>query len=296
MNRLQNLLMIPVTMYLMRYTVILPVIKVYGFEFQQNNYTFFCLALSLICMSAAGYAINDYFNPSTTLSKGEGIASKKIVLYITLCASGILLGGYVVWKAGMMNLILVYVLAAAALWMYSAFYRRQILIGYIVIAMLSALVPISVLLDIQLIYSFYRQFAINFNFALFWIIGVSVFIFVTMFLYEMIKDIEEFESNINYDWKTLPFVMGDRFTKQVIIGVNAAIIAMLCLAYSKYEVFFAHVSKYLSFLYILLLLIIPLLYISWKVYKATTGDDYRRAGNIMKIVWLAGVSYSSFFF
>jgi len=293
MNRLQNLLiMIPVTLYMMRYTVIFPLIKEYGFEFQLSSFTFLCLGLSLICMAAAGYAISDYFEKFPEQIQWD----KSIALYIILCLSGILLGGYVTLEVGMSKLIFLYIVVAILLWMYSAIYKRQILIGNIIIAMISAMIPLSVLLDIPPIYSFYGQFAINLNFAVFWIIGIAIFIFVTVFLYAIIKDIEEFEANIDYDWKTLPFVMGDRYTKKVIIGINTAIITMLFFVYFKFEIFFIQNSPFISFFYLISLLIIPLLYITWKVYKAVTPNDYRQAGNTIKILWLAALAYSGFFF
>ena len=298
-NRLQNLLMIPVTMYLIRYTVILPVIKSYGINFQLNNITFLCLSLSLICMSAAGYAISDYLdkpqNSSSTLPAGKEGDVRPIVTYIILCITGISLGGYVTWKTEMLNLIFVYIVVSVVLWLYSAIYKRQILTGNIIIAMLTALIPISVLLDIPPLYSFYGQFVFNLNFAVYWIIGVAVFIFLTEFLRNIIKDLEEFESDDDYDWKTLPFVMGDRFTKQTIISINTAIIAILCFVYFRYEIFLAQSSNYFSLFYFLFLLVIPLLLISWTIYKASAGADYRRAGNIMKLVMVAGVAYSGFF-
>ena len=243
MNRLLNLLiMIPVTLYLMRYTVILPVLMEYDIGFQLSSFTFLCLVLSLMCMAAAGYAISDYFEKFPEQIRWH----KTILLYIILCIAGILLGGYVTLEAGVSKLIFVYVIVAILLWMYSAVYKRQILTGNIIIAMLSSMIPLSVLLDIPPIFCLYGQFAVNLNFAVFWIIGITIFIFLTLFSYVIIKDLEEFESNINYDWKTLPFVMGDRYTKQVIICVNTAIIAMIFGVYFRFEMFFFNISKYYS--------------------------------------------------
>jgi len=258
-------------------------------------------------MSAANYAISRHFDkhpnhksphnsPACGNAQNKSVfLQKTIVAYFLFCAIGIFLGGYATFKAGMSNLTFVYIIVAVLLWLNSSVYRRQMLVGNIIIAIFSAMVPISVLLDIPPIYSFYGQSAFNLNFAVIWIIGIAIFIFVTMFSYEMIKDIEEFESDINYDWKTLPFVMGDRFTKKVIIGVNAAIIAMLFFVCFMFGIF-TNTYKYFSFFYIFLFLVIPLLYIIWKIYKASSGDNYRRAGAVMKLVMYVGVAYSVFSF
>jgi hypothetical protein len=59
-----------------------------------------------------------------------------------------------------------------------------------------------------------------------------------------------------------------------------------------YLIFLRQMSGYFSFFYLLLLLVIPLAFISWKVLKSTTDSDYRRAGNWMKWVMFAGTAYS----
>ena len=202
--------------------------------------------------------------------------------------AGIVFGGYVAQEAGVPKLTAAYILASVMIWMYPSVFKNQILTGNIVIATLSALVPMAVLIDIPPIYGFYGQSAINLNTAVFRISGFSVFIFATVLSREIIKDIEEFETDDYYDWKTLPFVMGAAFAKRAVIGVNAAIILMLCFLH----VFFMRgLACLFSFFYMLPLMIVPLVFISRKVHKAIDGDDYRRAGNPVKLVILAGIVY-----
>ena len=299
--RFPNLLMIAFTQYVMRYAVIMPLVQLYDVKFRLNGFTFFCVVFSTICTAAAGYAINDYFDIKTDqinrpgkVVVGKAINRHKTVLtHGILCAAGILLGGYVTWMAGIPELVLLYVVVAGILWLYSFTYKRQFLIGNIIAALFSALVPMMALLDIPPIYSAYGTFLLeqgaNLNFAVFWILGICVFAFLTTFSHEIIKDAEAFEGDVAYGCRSLPVVLGDRYTKWSIIGVNASIIVMLGLVY---QIFLRQMSGYFSFFYLLLLLVIPLAFISWKVLKATTDSDYRRAGNWMKWVMLAGTAYS----
>ncbi len=299
--RFPNLLMIAFIQYMMRYAVILPLAQSHGVEFQLSDFDFFCLVFSTMCTAAAGYAINDYFDVKTDKINrpGKVVVGRKIsrrrtmMTHIVFCALGILLGGYVTWKAGIPELVLVYIMVAGMLWLYSSIYKRQFLIGNIIVALFSALVPMMALLDIPPIYRENGQLLLdegaNLDFAVFWILGVAVFAFLTTLSREIVKDAEDFEGDVAYGCRSLPIVLGDRCTKWTIIGINMVIVAMLGIVYGY---FLRHVANCFSFFYILLLLVIPIVFISWKVHKAAGNDDYRRVGDWMKLVMLAGIAYS----
>ena len=299
--RFPNLLMIAFTQYVMRYAVIFPLARTYGVEFQLSGFTFFLLVFSTMCTAAAGYAINDYFdvktdkiNRSGKVVVGNKIGRRKTVLiHIIICATGIILGGYVTWKADIAALVLVYMVIAAMLWLYSLIYKRQFLIGNIIVALFSALVPMMVLMDIPPIYRLYGRFLLeqgaNLNYAIFWISGVAAFVFLTTLSREIIQDAEDFEGDAAYGCRSLPIVMGDQFTKWTIIGINTAVLVLLGLVY----VFFLHyIGGWFSLFYLLLLLAAPLVFINWKVHRAATSDDYRRAALWTRRVMLAGIVYN----
>ena len=298
--RFPNLLMIAFTQYMMRYAVIYPLVRLYGVEFQLNGFIFFCIVFSTMCTAAAGFVINDYFDIKTDkINRPEKVVVGRTIdrrstmkIHIVLSATGILLGGFVSWKVGVPKLVLIYIMVAGILWLYSLIYKRQFLIGNIIVALFSALVPLMALLDIPPIYKFYGQFLIdhdaNFNFAIFWILSVAGFSFLTTLSYEIIKDAEDFEGDAAYGCRSLPIVMGDRYTKWTIIGINTVVVGLLALVYGC---FLHAIAGYFSFFYILLLLAIPIVMINWKVYQATTSAHYRQAGKWMKLVRLAGIVY-----
>jgi len=299
--RFPNLLMIAFTQYVMRYAVILPLARLHGMELQMSGFTFFCVVFSTICTAAAGYAINDYFDVKTDkinrpgkVVVGKTIARRKAVMtHIILSASGVLLGGFVTWRAGIPELVLVFIVVAGMLWLYSSIYKRLFLIGNIIVALFFALVPMMALLDIPPIYRVYETFLLekdaNLNFAVFWILGVAAFAFLITLSHQIIKDAKDFEGDAAYGCRSLPIVLGDRYAKCTIIGINASIVVILAL---MYHFFLRQLAGTFTFFYMLLLLVVPITFISWEVLKATTSNDYRRAGNQMKWVMLAGIAYS----
>jgi 4-hydroxybenzoate polyprenyltransferase len=303
--RFPNLLIIAFTQWMMRYAIIQPVVRMYGFELQMSGFTFFCLVLSTICTAAAGYAINDYFdvkadyiNRPDDVVVGKTISRRKAMLaHIVLCVSGILLGGYVTWSAGVAKFVLIYLFVAGMLWLYSFIYKRQFLIGNIIVAFFTALVPLMPLLDIPPVYSAYHQdFAgtgINLNLAVEWILGFAGFAFLTTLSREIIKDAEDFEGDVAYGCRSLPVVLGSTCTKWVIICTNTVITGAVACIFWKY-LRYAPTGQfdYFSLIYLSVSLIVPLSWVSRLVYKTVTNNDYRKAGNVMKIIMLAGTAYS----
>jgi len=292
MKRVQVLVVIPLLTYFKRYTVIYPLIKTYDIEFQLSCFSFLCLVLAMMCLCVS-YLIVDFFDRSRPVSgldpdRGPNTSGKSFFWFATVCAVGLIPTAYLTWKTGEISILYVYFSVAIVLWLLANVYRKQMLVGNLVIAILSALIPLTVLLDINQLQGFYGKYALIFDFATYSIIGFALFVFLTVLVYDMICDIAEFESDVDYDWKTLPFVMGDRFTKKVIIAIIATIIAALFYAYIKYEIFFNTIGILFSFFYLLFLLVIPLLFTIWKIHKASSGNDYRSAGNIIKLVILAG--------
>ena len=298
--RFPNLLALAFAQYVMRYAVILPLVRFYGAEPHLSGFDFFCLVFATICTAAAGYVINDYFDVKTDkinrpgkVVVGRAIARRKAVMtHIMLAAAGVLTGGYVTWKAGMPELALVFMFVAGMLWLYSSIYKRLFLIGNVIVALFFALVPLLTLLDIPPVYKRYGDILLekgaNLDFAAYWILGVSAFVFLTALSHQIIKDAEDFEGDAAYGCRSLPIVLGNRTTKRVIVGINAAVAVMIG---AMYLLFLKNIAGIFSLCY-MLTLFAPLAFISWKVSNANSGSDYRRAGNLMKVVMLAGIAYS----
>lgn len=60
--RWPNLLVVALTQYLFRYAVILPVLNFYEIDPVFTHLDFFLLVMATLLLTAAGYAINDYFD------------------------------------------------------------------------------------------------------------------------------------------------------------------------------------------------------------------------------------------
>ena len=146
--RFSNLLVIALSMYLVRYCIIKPILFFEELTLSLNNIDFLFLVLSVVMIAAAGYVINDYFDIRVDrINKpGKVIVGKKIsrrkamILHPILSFSGFIAGSYVAWKAGNLWLIFIFIFAILLLWFYTTKFQRRYLSGNVIIAFLSAFV------------------------------------------------------------------------------------------------------------------------------------------------------------
>ena len=302
--RIQNLFIIAFTQYLMRYAVIFPMLESKGFESQFSDLNFFFLVLTTVILAAAGYVINDYFDTKTdllnrpeTVVVGKHIKRRSaMTLHIVLNIAGIILGFYISWQINLWKLVYIYVLITGLLWFYSSSYKKMFLIGNIIVAILTALVPLmTVLYEIPPLNAKYTEvlLRINENFydVFFWIMGFSLFAFITTLNREIIKDTEDFEGDNAYGSRSLPVVAGIKISKIVTVIISFVTIGLIIFTYFYY-IHIPQAVDYISMIYILILLIIPTLYLIYKIYKAKEKNDWESAGNLSKLIMLFGILYA----
>lgn len=297
--RYKNLLIIILTQYLMRWSIIKPILEVYNFKLQFSELNFLFLVLATVFITAAGYVINDYFDTKTdlvnrpdTVIVGRVLNRRwAILLHVILNTIGISLGVYISFYIGIPLLAIVFVLITGILWFYSTTYKRQLLIGNIIVAILTALVPLMVVLfEIPLLNKEYgllmHEMRTNFVHIILWVSAFSLFAFLLTMIREIIKDVEDFEGDSAYGRKTMPIVLGVLNTKIVI--TTFIITTLFSLLYLN----FRFLNDLFTLIYFIVFLIIPLLFLLYKIIVANNKKDYHRASNLSKLIMLAGILYS----
>lgn len=297
--RLPNLLIIPFVQYCMRFCIIEPILRVNGFALQLTEIQFLFLVLSTIFLAAAGYVINDYFDVKIDLiNKPDSVIVSKSIprrtamaMHIVFNSIGILLGLYLVYIIKIYIIALVYFVVAGLFWYYSTTYKRQFLVGNFVVAFLTALVPLQVILyEVVLLNNAYRDFLLehnyNFNGIFFWVLGFSVFAFLTNLIREIVKDIEDFEGDNSFGRDTMPVIIGVTTSKIIVAALVG--FTIFCLFYVYRNFLFDELTRN----YILILLVIPLLIFTVMLFKAKTRKAYFWASNMLKIIMVIGVAYA----
>jgi len=297
--RYKNLLIIILTQYLMRWSIIKPILTAYNFELQFSELNFFFLVMATVLLTAAGYVINDYFDAKTdmvnrpdTVIVGRVLNRRWAILWhVIINIVGIGLGAYISFYIGIPSLTLVFIMVTGILWFYSTTYKRQFLIGNVIVALLTAMVPLMVLLfEIPLLNQKYgllmEELRSDFTHIIVWVMAFSVFAFLLTMIREIIKDIEDYEGDSIYGRKTLPIVTGVLNSKIVIITF------ILTTIFSLLYINFTFLNDKITLVYFSIFLLIPLVLLLYKIIKASTKKDYHKASNLTKWIMLSGISYA----
>jgi 4-hydroxybenzoate polyprenyltransferase len=283
----------------MRWSIIKPILEINGFELQFSELNFFFLVLATVVITAAGYVINDYFDTKTDMvNRPETVIIGKklnrrwaIKLHILLNTLGIGLGTYISFYIGIPILALVFVFITGILWFYSTTYKRQFLVGNIIVAVLTALVPLIVILfEIPLLNKAYgpllESLDADFFHIIMWVSAFALFAFLLSMIREIIKDVEDFEGDSVYGRQTMPIVLGVVNTKVVIITF------ILTTLFSLLYINFRFLNDKYTLLYFIILLILPMLFLVYRVISANSKKEYHKASSLSKLIMLAGILYS----
>jgi 4-hydroxybenzoate polyprenyltransferase len=307
--RWQNLLIVALTMILMRYAVLEPLVSKVGVVLRNNPsqeiamrlqfplFDFVMLVLATVMITAGGYVINDYFDIKTDLiNRGKVIVGTKIprrtamLWHMILNVIGIAIGFYISWRANYLMLGALFLIVSGLLYFYSASYKRQFLIGNLIVAILTAAGPMLVAIyEWPALYQFYAANAIsepNVDFVLYWPGAFAIFAFITTLTREIIKDIEDFEGDAAYGRNTLPVVLGITGSRLLAVTLISVTIIILYLAW------FFYVQDLITLTYISSAVVIPLFFVLVFLKRNSSKENLHRASNLMKIVMLAGVLYA----
>jgi 4-hydroxybenzoate polyprenyltransferase len=215
-----------------------------------------------------------------------------MILHIVFNAIGLLLGFYLALKCHSLILLTFQILSILLLWFYSTHFKKQLLVGNLVVAILTATIPLM-----PMVYDYYLigeldpfvSFVIGdfLKTLVFIVLGYSAFAFLTSFAREVIKDMEDYKGDIQTGGKTMPIVWGMITSKVVTFFLIIITIGLLLLASFK----FYKEQQYIGVYYILgVVLFLVLLII--QTIRAKTSKDFKIASLLLKFAMLFGIAFT----
>lgn len=303
--RWQNLVFIAIILYTMQYWVATPLIAKIEYAIAIPWWLLAMIMLATSCIAAGGYVINDYFDvkidrinrPDELIVTRAISKDSAMLLFQCTTAAGVLLGLIAAWICRSYTLAAIFILVPGLLWFYSASYKRMLIVGNVIISFVSALVPLLVAIantdymGAKLQTNMSEQAVTYFLYL--WIGGFGIFAFITTWIREIIKDMQDQMGDRELECHTMPVVWGNTATK-VIVTVMMVLTALSLLAINYWCLPFRHVSS-LSTRYILFGLIIPMGCCLALLWTAKIPSDYKNAQNLMKFIMFLGVLYSFVF-
>jgi 4-hydroxybenzoate polyprenyltransferase len=301
--RYPNLVFIALTQSLFYYRIIVPYFKnnVQSHQLLQET-DFFLLLVASVLIAAAGYIINDYFDIQIdNVNKPERLILGKLIkrrwamlLHLVLSLAGLFLTAIVAMHLNNLLLLGLNFLSVLMLLLYSSTFKKQLLIGNIIISVLTAwVVGVLFVTEIRLndiVYMRMKQDALGSLYKV--TLVYASFAFIVSLIREVVKDMEDMEGDRRFGCETMPIKWGIPATKVfvavwifVLVGLLAAI-AFYAMLNSWSWPFYA-----LSFA-----MIVQFCFMLKKLFYAHLTDDFANISKTLKLVMLAGILSMSFYF
>jgi 4-hydroxybenzoate polyprenyltransferase len=290
--RWPNLFFIVLTQVLFYFCIYLPLYH------QAGTAKLMMLMVASVFIAAAGYIINDYFDvnidqvnkPQHNMVDRVIHRRWAIVWHLLLSAAGVVLTlmavGFHYWYIVLANLACV-----ALLWFYSTSFKRNVLIGNVVISLLTSWTILVLFFAFsspgdafssanELSVRFFRRAFLYASFA-----------FIISLVREAIKDMEDLEGDQRYGCRTLPIVAGIRTTKIYTAIWIAVLVATLVIL----QIYVLQFGWWPSVAYSLVFVIVPLFSALQRLRTATAKADFAGLSSLTKRIMLAGILSMLFF-
>lgn len=301
--RVGNLTFLAILLYVIEKWVATPLLAIAHFGEIMPTWRLILLILSIIFIAAGGYVINDYFDvkidkinrPDDLIVTRHISRDGAMRLFLVLSIVGVLLGMVVAWWGRSWTLGMILIVIPGLLWFYSASYKRQLLVGNIVVSFVSALVPLLVAIAnadyLRHLYGEALQYTPIVGQLYVWISGFALFAFLITLTREIVKDMQDIEGDREMECRTVPIVWGEKTTK--IIVTIFLLMTMALIAYLAFAVLpFPCDWKTLSTRYVIFGLMVPILCAIILLWSAKSPLEYRRTQLVIKFVMFMGVLYS----
>jgi 4-hydroxybenzoate polyprenyltransferase len=301
--RIQNLLFIMLIQYAISQFVINPLLLAYGFKIVPGIFPLILLILATVFIAAGGYVLNDYFDqkidvinkPDRVIVGREISRRQAMLLHQLLTATGVLSGLWLSFVIKSTTMAFIMIVVPGLLWFYSATYKRQLIIGNVVVAFVASL---SVLLvgytEVALLQLHFSDLVFNTMLPreiYGWTAGFAVFAFLLTWIREIIKDMEDEPGDRELECRTMPIVWG-RMKTLLFLALLIILTATLLLFANHH---FIQFETSLSIRYFFSGIFLPLIILLILLFRARKPEDYRAASGLAKFIMLAGVLYAPIF-
>jgi 4-hydroxybenzoate polyprenyltransferase len=282
--------------------LVFPLLGLSWFKYGLGISEFALLVASTVFITIGGNIINDIYdvNADSINKPGKNVVGRKIsvsnswILYWLFTVVGVLMGTLLSYLLNQINYGLIFLFSAGLLWFYSQKYQCQAIVGNLVVAFLSAL-------SFGLVWLF-EFFALSNNAQAFSAVQNSFgivnrmilvymgFAFMTSFVREIVKDIEDIRGDNRFGCRTFAVVYGFETAKKLAIIVS--LLLALCVFFAQY--YFLSLGFNIHFWYFFIIDALVIFMIV-KTLKASDIGGFAGISKVIKIIMLVGVISILFF-
>ena len=261
---------------------------------------FWLLCLASLLIAAAGYIINDYFDLNIDrVNKPEKLVVDTVIhrrwailWHWLLSFTGVIISFYISWQLNNWVIGLANAGCVFLLMLYSTTFKKKLLIGNFIIYILTSWVILVLFLaewDLNRGAGGDIQAAMGKLFKL--AVVYAGFAFIISIVREVVKDIEDMEGDARYQGRTMPIVWGVNVSKVF----SAVWLAVLLAAVVILQFYVVQFRWWWSIIYSIVFIICPIVWIIYKLYYASSKQDFHQLSNVIKLVMMTGLLSMIFF-
>ncbi len=262
-----NILILVIAQYLTSAIILAPKLPLRKVLFDAN---LFFLILSSATVIASGYIINNFYDsekdlinrPKKTMLDRFVSQRTKLSVYFILNFAAVFFASYVSFRAVVFFSIYIFMI-----WLYSHRLKKILFLGNLVASILT-MTPFFV------VFVYYK----NFETVIF---IHAIFLYLMIVMRELVKDLENLKGDLVLNYKTIPVVYGEKWSKFFLSLLTVIAIIPILLLTTRFNTGLMDYYFYIS----LLLLIFFLLFL----YFSSAKWQYLLLHNILKLIIVAGV-------
>ncbi|HET8573923.1 MAG TPA: geranylgeranylglycerol-phosphate geranylgeranyltransferase [Edaphocola sp.] len=299
--RWPNLLIVFLTQLLIWACVIRPAGEVLGGAGPfLHTVHFILLSLTTVLIAAAGYVINDYYDrdidrinkPGKVIAGRIFSVRQTLWFYAMLNLTALLLSAYLSFSLKMVALAAVQLFCVLLLWLYAAALKARPVWGNVVVALLTTLTILILVAYEPLMYRYGRSPVVVARYPHrlinpLWVIGVyAFFAFMTTWMREIVKDMQDVRGDAAVGCRTLPIVASLQVAARLVVLLGIATI----LALAGVALSLMWWERTVLSVYLLLALVLPVLALIMRIGRHHTPEHYGKWSGRLKAIMLAGIA------
>lgn len=303
--RWPNLLFLVLINTLVYYMLVCPILNLYSVKLDNELWIFILLVTSNVFIAAGGYASNDYFdvkideiNKPTKLIVGKTKTRKQVAIYFQiLFGIGILAGIILSILLKDYTLAFIYIIIPGLLWFYSSSYKRQFLIGNIVVGICAFLVVFIIgYVANTAVFNQYDELIYQTNIIpeiYKWTASIGLFAFLITLIREIVKDMEDIEGDREMECRTMPIVWGINKSK-IVVTVLSTITLLIIAYFAFYKIPFK--NDPVTVKYFIFGIVLPFIIVFYLLGKAQNRSHFAQISLLLKYIMAVGSLYCVFIY
>ncbi len=292
---------IALTQVMFFYCIVLPALNSTGLKPVLSTTMLILLVISYVLIAAGGNIINDYFDLNIDkINKPQKVIVEKyisrrwvIIWHLLLSIVAILINIYISYKTRIIWIAVVAFIVVILLFLYSISLKKKFLVGNVLVSALTAWVIMIVSLIEFNAFSHTSSIDIG-GLRKIMRLGIlyTCFAFIISLIREVVKDMEDVEGDRKYGCTTMPIVWGLNAAK-VFVAVWLIVLIAALVILQLYAFTF---GWWISILYAIILIILPLLFIFKKLFIAQSPQQFHALSSLIKLTMFTGIVSMLFFY